>query len=155
MNKKYYSIPFQSVNYSKDPILKIEAKDIPSSKPVVSITFCDIMSKEYGLKGLLKSEKKSDRDLLKELDDFLIKARQYDNIEELVSAHISHNHGKNEDKKSKDKLKHINNAHNVDAKCMIHLHTKTGGNGKFVFHGFVVNNVFEIVWIDPFHKLHS
>ena len=45
--------------------------------------------------------------------------------------------------------------YNIETSDMFHLHCDRDGKGKFVLHGFRINNCFEIVWIDPNHEFYK
>lgn len=78
------------------------------------------------------------------------------NINELVRLYGSKIYTKNTDKISKQIVKSLSDDFpTVDCDELIHIHCKKGGKGKFVLHGFVHDNIFEIVLIDPCHDLHS
>lgn len=137
--------------------MQIDSTALEDTKaPIISMTYMDMFG-TYGLKEFSKIAKalNGQRNLYKEIDGFLNKAREYNNITDLISAHISHNGGKNKDAASRKKAKEISERYNVEALDFIHLHCCSGGTGEFVFHGFVLKNRFEIVWIDPQHKLHK
>ena len=134
------------------------AEDIePEPRPSISMTYMCVRE-DYGLKYLVEKNKKhANKNILKELDSFLEKARQYCTIEELISAHISRNKGRNSDQFSISKMRELQAKYNlpIGEEGMIHIHTKSGGNGEFVIHGFQVKNCFEIIWLDPLHEIHS
>lgn len=127
-----------------------------NEKPSVSITYLDYKG-NYGIKNLHKCHhmQRGQRDILKELGDFLVKARKFKNINDLVSNFASHNGSKNKDDESIRKLRQIQKEHNIETSDMLHLHCCGGGNGQMVLHGFILGSCFEIVWIDPNHELHK
>ncbi len=133
------------------------SKLLPGKRPIVGITYLEVLSGDYSLKRFAKTESKScgTRQLYNELEEFLIKARSYSAIEELISAHAPKKRIKNSDEKSISKMKEIQRKYNVETSEMVHLHCKRCGSGAFVLHGFVVNNCFEVVWLDPNHALHK
>lgn len=137
---------------SAEPIYHVDENLTKQKNPVIGITYLQANNKEYGLKAIVNKEKKHSQSAIKPLHDFLVKARQYKTIEELITNHISHNRGKNCDKESKQMIGEIRRQYNVAAEEMIHIHCLRGGKGEFVLHGFVIENRFEIVWFDPDHK---
>lgn len=130
---------------------------IPKPKrPVIGISYLQIGNKNYGLKALSDADKsRSDRAIYSELEDFIKDAAKLDSIEEVVKKYHSRYKLKNDDDYSKDIVNLLKNDYNVDATDLTHLHCKANGKGEFVLHGFILENVFEIVLIDPLHKLHS
>lgn len=124
--------------------------------PVIGLTYCDILDKNYGFKNLHNAAKKrTDIDFYSELKKFLDYASKSNSITEFISMFQSHNSGKNSDKISKQKVSELQENYGIEVGNLIHLHCKAGGKGSFVLHGFVLRNVFEIVWFDPEHKLHK
>ena len=121
--------------------------------PCIGFTYLDVNT-EFGLKGLFKQYKSQlgNRNLFKELDEFLLAARNYKNIEELITNHISHNKAKSNDEKTRKKANSIKREYNIETCNIIHIHCKRGGNGEFVLHGFVIQNCFEVLFIDPMHS---
>lgn len=130
---------------------------IPKPKrPVIGITYLQVGNKNYGLKALSNADRsRSDRDIYSELEDFIKRASMLDSIETVVKTYHSRNKLKNNDEYSKDIVTLLKESYNVDATDLIHLHCKANGKGEFVLHGFILENVFEIVLIDPLHNLHS
>lgn len=118
-------------------------------KPCIGITFLE--KNNFGIKHLFKECKKS-INVLEQFYNFLNQARHYDSIGELIKDYISHNHSKNCDEKSKNKMKELETKFNLEAIDIIHLHCAKGGKGSFVLHGFQIGNIFEIIWIDPSHE---
>ena len=136
---------------------KIIDAHIPKSKrPVIGITYLQVNNKNYGLKALSDTAKsRSDRNVYSELDEFIKNSAKLPSIEAVVEMYHSHNKLKNSDDYSRDIVKLLEKEYNVDATDLIHLHCKANGKGEFVLHGFILENVFEIVLIDPLHKIHS
>ncbi len=131
----------------------VESKKI---KPSISLTYMDV-DKKYGLQYLCDAHKshRGDRNILKELDDFLVKVRKYSSIEELVERHKPKDKMKNKDKASLDRFKKIQKDYDIETSDMVHIHCCGGGSGQFVLHGFISRNCFEVVWIDPLHEVHK
>lgn len=137
-----------------EPFYQIDRGKIEQKSPVIGITYLQADDNKYGLKAVFKKEKEQKGSAIKILNDFLVKAKQYETIDKLVSAHISHKKAKNCDAKSISMMKKIQRDFNVETADMIHIHCKPGGKGEFVLHGFVIHNCFEIVWFDPKHEIH-
>lgn len=131
---------------------KVPDNNIP---PTISVTYLEAKG-NYGIEKLACVHKKQrgTRDVIKEFDDFLDKARKYKNIEELLSAHKPKIKMKNSDITSVKKMMALQKKYNIDTSDMIHIHCKGGGNGPFVIHGFRQSNNLEIVWLDPEHEVH-
>ena len=129
----------------------------PQEKPVVGITYLEIEIGSYSLKELAGTARaqRGARNIYKELADFLEAARGCDSIQQLIGDFTSRNGLKNKDKASQKKMAHIQKMYHVDTTEMVHLHCKRNGKGAFVLHGFIIRNRFEIVWLDPLHKVHS
>lgn len=62
---------------------------------------------------------------------------------------------KNNDDYRKDIVNSLKKNYNVNATDLIHLNSKANGKGELVLHKFILENVFEIVLIDPWHQIHS
>lgn len=150
---KFYSVSIPKSN-NKD---KIIAPNIPKSKrPVIGITYLQVCNKDYGLKALSEADKsRSDRNIYNELNEFITTSSTLSSIEEVVKKYHSRNKLKNNDGYSKDIVDSLKKNYNVDATDLIHLHCKANGKGELVLHGFILENVFEIVLIDPLHQIHS
>lgn len=134
-----------------EKIYAIDQRSISEGKPVVGITYLD---NSYNFTDLFKIARGNNRKI-KEFEGFLEKARHYTTLTDLIDAHKPHKGCKNEDDKSKQKMNDIQKKYNVETKDMFHLHCCRNGNGEFVIHGFRINNCFEIVWLDPEHKIHK
>ena len=118
----------------------------------IGITYLD--SDKYGIKELFKVAK-GEKKYLDDLMGFIEKAREINDIGEVIATFVSHNRGTNDDKQSKKKVESLKTDYKIEVDHLIHLHCKIGGNGEFVIHGFQVDNIFEIVWLDPKHDVHS
>lgn len=126
--------------------------DIPKGrKPVIGITYFDATHNTYGLKNLAKCQK-GNRDIYKELHEFLKTVAKMSTIDEVVKKFHSNHKTKNTDKYSRQAIDSIKKKFNVEVGEMIHLHCKGNGKGEFVLHGFILYNIFEIVWMDPNHE---
>lgn len=158
MGKKY-NLAKERSRIASTPLLdpeELREKVKSKVKPSVSITYLDYNG-NYGIKNFHKTHysQKGERDILKELGDFLYKARKFENINDLVINFTSPKGSKNKDRASINKMIQIQKEFNIETSDMIHLHCCSGGTGKMVFHGFILGNCFEIVWIDPDHQLHK
>lgn len=118
----------------------------------IGITYLD--RSKYGLEELCKAYK-NDKECIQRLNQFILSARQMDDIGEFISKFISHKRGKNDDRQSIEKIKRLKEKYKLEIEHLIHLHCQSGGTGKFVVHGFQTGNVFEIVWLDPEHEIHE
>lgn len=153
MAKQTSRIPSPQTQFSEGTT--ITDIDIPDDiKPEISITYLEISTGEYSLKGFYKISKKNP-DVYKDLSDFMVRARKYKNIQELLDNHCPKNGLKAKDKTSQQKMKEIKKLYNVDTSDMCHIHLKPNGKGAFVLHGFILHNCFEVVWLDPEHKIHK
>lgn len=129
---------------------------LPKQRPSISITFMDV-GKEFGLAYLVEKDKKhrGSRYIMKEFDAFLQKVRKHKSIEDVMDHFKPKKKLNNQDKKSIDKMKQIQDEYSIDTSEMAHIHCCGNGGGALVLHGFVINNCFEIVWIDPDHEIHE
>lgn len=150
---KLYSVNIPKPG-SKD---KLTQPNIPKPKrPVIGITYLQVCNKDYGLKALSDTAKmRSDRNIYSELNEFITASSKLPSIENVVELYHSRKRLKNDDEYSKYIVKLLKGNYNVDATDLIHLHCKANGKGEFVLHGFILENVFEVVLIDPLHKIHS
>ena len=127
-----------------------------TDKPVIGITYLDITNNNYGFKGFHKTAQGiHDRNLYDEFGAFVRDAAKQKSISDVVTKYCSSFSLKNKDDKSIRLLQKIKKEYDVDATDIVHLHCKPGGSGKFVLHGFILRNVFEIVMIDPNHEVHK
>ena len=135
---------------------KSQVSGLPKQRPSISITFMDV-DRDFGLKYLVEKDKKhkGSRQILKEFDSFLRKARRYNSIEEFMHTFTPKERLNNADQKSKDKMNEIQKLYNIETADMVHIHCCGNGGGEMVLHGFVINNCFEVVWIDPDHEMHK
>lgn len=153
MSKQTSRIPSPKTHFSEGmPITDIDIHD--DIKPEISITYLEISTGDYSLKGLQKISQKAP-DLYKDLSVFMDRVRKYKNIQELLDNHCPKNGLKAKDPKSQRKMSEIKKHYNVDTSDMCHIHLKPGGKGAFVLHGFILRNCFEVVWLDPQHKIHK
>lgn len=144
-NPKLYS-PQKSNNE------KLYSEKRKSTGVRIGITYLD--HKHYGLQHLFRVCR-GNRQYLSDFEEFLYKAKQINNFDLLIKTFGSHKKLCNEDKRSKDKVKNLQEEYNLEVDNLIHLHCKGGGSGEFVLHGFQIDNVFEIVWLDPTHDIHD
>ena len=143
--------PIVRAKPKSEKILDINPAIASEPKPVIGLTYLD---NSFNLTELFKVSRGNGRKI-KEFESFLVKARQYKTLSELIDSHKPHNGFKNGDEKSKKKMKEIRRIYNIETDDMFHLHCCRDGNGEFVIHGFRINNCFEIVWLDPEHKIHN
>ena len=161
MSKNKKSKPFLPITLPKDDtnrFYEINKKAMDDNiSPSIAFTYLDVEDKEYGLHGLAINHKKQrgNRNLYKELNSFVKMAGKYKNISELITNHISHIKPKSDDKLTISKSKEIRKNYNVESCNIMHIHCKRDGKGEFVLHGFALHNCFEVVFIDPLHKLHK
>ncbi len=132
-------------------IVDVSKDDIKDVKPCVGITYLD--KNRFGLKDFFKAVK-DDKQKRKDFEEFLEAVRGYKNRDEVIENHCPRVL-KNKDKDSQSKIKAIKNKYNIDATDMVHLHCKRQGKGEFVLHGFWLENIFEVVWLDCNHDLHK
>lgn len=123
-------------------------ESVVKRRPVVAITYVGCHSK-YCFRSMAKEKDRNKH--FDELEKFIEKFRQYDVIDDAISAFISHKKGKNTDAESIRLLKTIG----AENGSIIHLHTKGGGNGEFVIHGTQIDNRFEILLLDPHHEYYQ
>lgn len=153
MSKNKSRIPTPRTDFSEGSL--ITTVDIPKDrKPEISITYLEISSGEYSLKGFYKKCKQKS-ELYKELLEFTERVKKYNNIQQLLDIHCPKNGLKSNNKNSRKKMNEIKRKYNVDTSDMHHIHLKPNGKGAFVIHGFVLYNCFEVVWIDPEHTIHE
>lgn len=131
---------------------KIINKKINKTGIRIGITYLD--TDKYGLKDLYRSARGKSK-YIDDFNSFIIKAREMDDIGDVIKNFSSHIKGKNDDITSKKKIEDLNKKYNIEVDHLIHLHCFIGGKGEFVIHGFQVDNIFEIVWLDPEHKVHK
>ena len=124
----------------------------PKSNLHISITYLD--DSNYNFEHIVKVGT-GNRELVKDLQRFISKAREYKSIDELIKNHKPHSSLKNKDSSSKQKIKELRDKYNLEIDYMYHIHCKRNGNGQAVLHGFQIDNNFEIVWIDLEHNAHS
>lgn len=139
-----------------DQKLKITSEIFPTKKPKsdlhISITYLD--DSNYNFEHIVKIGK-GNHTLVKDLQRFISKAREYKSIDELIKNHKPHSSIKNKDSSSERKIKELRDKYNLEIDYMCHIHCKRNGNGQVVLHGFRIGNNFEIVWIDLEHNVHS
>jgi len=118
----------------------------------IGVTYLD--RKKYGLQNLFNASR-GNKQYIQDLNRFILRARQLNDIGEFIRIFASHIRTSNDDDASKAKVQRLQEKYNLEVDHLIHLHCKGGGNGEFVIHGFQIDNVFEIVWFDPKHEVHS
>ena len=136
----------------KSVIVRKDVVFTKEKRPIIGITFLD--RNNYGLDDLIRCYR-GDKNCVNQLNDFLEKARKYTTISELITNHASHNKFKNTDSRSLRKFAQIQDEYEVETSDICHLHCNRGGTGRFVLHGFILNNCFEIVWLDVKHDVHD
>lgn len=147
----------------KSPVIPLQNNKIPEpkidtkkDKPVIGMSFLQITNNRFGLKELNDvAKRRKDRDVYRELETFVKCASKMASIESVIERYHSRYSSKNKDKESQKMITLLKKEYDIDATDLIHMHCKANGKGEFVLHGFIRRNVFEIVWIDPEHTLHS
>lgn len=157
MGKKYkIPIPTLPNNPSGRKILDIN-KPKDEKRAVIGITYLNFAKNDYDMKALAETHKKQkgERNVFGELESFIGKVNEEKmSIEELIELFHSRYKLKSNDKVSQEIVSLLREK-GIDASDFVHLHCKANGKGKFVLHGFILDNVFEIVLFDPDHKLHN
>lgn len=138
----------------KPPVVNEKLYDAKKKPTGVHIGITYLDKNKYGLKDLFDTAR-GNKQCLVEFQEFLTSVREENDIGVFISEFISHNCANNSDKLSVNKTKQLQNDYNLEVDHLIHLHCKRNGKGKFVVHGFQIDNVFEIVWLDTGHKIHS
>ena len=142
-----------NVKLPKSTLVNIDPNKTKEKKPHIGITYLD--KNHYGFQHFINCVK-GDKRYLHDLESFIEKCRRYESLTALIESHQPHGKGKkNADAKSIRKLEQIKNDYNIEPAEMIHLHALTKGNGEFVLHGFTIQNIFEIVWLDCKHEVHK
>ena len=118
----------------------------------IGITYLD--RNRYGFKDLFNASR-GNSSYIQDLNGFILRARQLNDIGEFIKTFASHIRTVNDDELSKAKIQRLQEKYNLEVDHLIHVHCKSGGKGEFVVHGFQIDNVFEIVWLDPKHDVHS
>lgn len=133
---------------------KLTEVTLPSGKkkPRIGLTF--ITPDDYCLNCLHKKQTKGHYapTLFDELQSFIDGFRKIDSVSNAITRYISHIKGKNSDKASVEMIKALNAKFDLQIDSIIHLHSKAGGKGEFVIHGFLEDDTFEILWLDPHHE---
>lgn len=125
------------------------------SPPVIGISYLQVKHHKFGLKSFFENTKR-DGDIYKAFYDFLKQVSLLNNVNELLKSYGSHINTKNTDSISKEIVKIMETDFpKIECDELVHIHCKQGGKGKFVLHGFIHGNTFEIVLLDPYHELHS
>ena len=138
----------------KPPVVNEKLYDAKKKPTGVHIGITYLDKNKYGLKDLFDTAR-GNKQCLVEFQEFLVSARKENDIGVFISEFISHNRANNRDDLSVKKIKQLQYDYNLEVEHLIHLHCKRGGNGEFVIHGFQIDNVFEIVWLDTKHEVHS
>lgn len=133
-------------NDKKYSILSDVKSFTSNSKPVIAITHIGCEN-NYCFVALVKKNRNA-KENMAELQRFIKKFKEFEIIEDAITYFVSHNKCKNSDEYSLKIKKSLNIEQDI-----IHLHTKGGGCGKYTIHGFQIENRFEIVMIDPEHKM--
>lgn len=131
----------------------LDIQNLPKQKPTISITFMDA-GKELKKFADYARKQQGEKDVYKQFEDFLVKVRQFNSIEEVISYFSPKKSIKNSDSESRAKMQELQKNFNIDTSDMVHIHCCGGGSGQMVLHGFVIHSSFEIVWIDPGHTRH-
>lgn len=121
---------------------------------VLGMTFISL-SGDYGLEKFCRHKQIiSGRNLYDEFKQFQNQARQFSDMRTFINAYSPHNgQPKNHSFQIKESER-LKKDYNFDAEAshIIHIHAKSHGNGKTVIWGYIYDNVFEVLAIDPKHK---
>nr|DAV02256.1 MAG TPA: hypothetical protein [Caudoviricetes sp.] len=158
MGKKS-KIPNQSLpnNPKGNKILSIDIPVNEEKRAVIGITYLNLASNNYNLKHLAEvhNKQRGNKDVFKDLECFIGNVnKEKMTIQKVIEIYHSRYHLKNNDETSREIVKQLKEK-GIDATDLVHLHCKANGKGKFVLHGFILDNVFEIVLLDPEHELHG
>lgn len=122
---------------------------ISEEHPRVSITFLE-HGGSYGFRHYIK---KSGSEANKDFFTFISEFRSCKNISEAITQFSSRN-GNKVGGELEDNFRVSLKVCGKNVGSITHLHTKRGGKGKFVLHGFRDGDNFEIVGLDPEHEAH-
>lgn len=144
-----------NANHRGSKFAEIKEDKYLSVAPKIGCTY--LCTGNHCLSELHKKQikKHCDPNLFDELQEFIARFRNENNISDAIKKYISHNVGKNKDQKSLLKIRQLNTKFNLQIDSIFHLHTGSGGKEEFTIHGFQDNNTFEIVWLDPFHEIYK
>ena len=135
-----------------EPLLDIQ---IPRKRPVLGMTLLKL-SGVYSFGELIKFAKKAPgKNVAAELFELQKSVYACENIDEFLSRfHTRNGELPDGNKTLKAEIKRIRE--NFDKEfndTIIHIHSKPKGKGSFTLLGFVYDNVFEILLLDPDHDV--
>lgn len=129
---------------------------IPEKRPVLGMTLMKTTG-AYSLDGLSKySKKHSERQIFSEL---LALQKEMCRCES-ITKFLERFHTRNGDidvkskKALKDEIKRVQDTFGMRlGNDVTHIHSKPLGKGQFTLFGFVYDNVFEVLLLDPEHEI--
>ncbi len=145
---------------SQGQVLTCPVQSVKDTKPVISFKYLHKCSKG-DFKYLHKLAKHNNKKYFEELQKFLYEADSYTNITDLISAYTSKNSTSGLEKnyyiKELEKCFKKNYPKDVGLleNGIIHIHTRRGGNGKFVIFGITYEKTFYVLAFDPEHSFNK
>lgn len=141
----------QIPNTGAEPFLNIQIRE---KRPVLGMTLMKITG-AYSLDALCKLSKKNpDKKIFSELYDLQKQVYSCKNVTEFLSRFHSRNGELRDNAELKAELKRIRGTFDKEfSDNIIHIHSKPLGKGQFTLFGFVYDNVFEILLLDPEHEI--
>lgn len=129
---------------------------IPDKRPVLGMTLMKTTG-SFSMDDFSKFSKKNpDRHIYKELLDLQLEMQKCENMSIFLDRFHTRNRqiDVNSKKALKDEVKRIREVFGKDLESDItHIHSKPIGKGRFTLFGFVYENVFEVLLLDPDHKI--
>ncbi len=115
------------------------------------------LNEAYGMKAFCDMRGKiiGERDLFRELDDFRRKASQMNDMIAFLTLYQPHNGQPKTNafrSAEAERLRENYGFKDFEEARILHIHAKMHGKGETVLWGFVYDNVFELLAIDPKHE---
>ena len=109
---------------------------IKGSRPSISLKYIDLTFNSF--------HDLRDRDNLKKFDEFI---KKVNNAPDWNFVYKHYRKAKSDGKRSKERLRHIG----MDYNQMEIFHLRV--SSKYRVHGFLLDNRFKLIWIDPNHEI--
>ena len=137
---------------SAEPFVDVK---VIEKRPVLGMTMLKLKG-AYSMDALAKlSKRDAGRDVYQELQDLQKSMYTYENMSSFMKDYHT-KYGEYETA-SQDALrrekKRLRELFALDLSGFQHIHTRPRGNGKFTLIGFVYDNVFEVLMLDPEHAI--
>lgn len=147
----------------KQPRGQVLACPVPSikdTKPIINFKYLYKCPKG-DFKHIHKLEKQNNKNRFEELQKFLYEADSYTNITELISAYTSKK--STSGLESNDYIKQLKRSFEISCpkdvglleNGITHIHTRRGGNGKFIIFGITYEKIFYVLAFDPEHSFNK